>query len=126
MIRTNTPGSGRLRERSDVLIANKGHSHNSSRAALRERGIPKVIPERVDQVAHRGSTPGSTRSATSSNAPSTGSTQYCGLTTRHAERAVIHCGDSVLTTELIWLKRTTGRSLVQRRVDPSGVGLVFG
>ena len=36
-----------------TLIADKAYSHPSTRTALRSRRIRTVIPERVDQVAHR-------------------------------------------------------------------------
>ncbi len=35
------------------LIADKAHSHPSTRAALRRRGIKHTIPERDDQIARR-------------------------------------------------------------------------
>ena len=52
-IRINAPGPGRARKRPDVLIADKGYAHDSTRAALRRRGIAHVIPERADQIARR-------------------------------------------------------------------------
>lgn len=50
-IRVNEPGAGRPRKRPEVLIADKGYAHDSTRRALRQRGIRHVIPERSDQVA---------------------------------------------------------------------------
>ena len=50
-IRVNEPGPGRPRKRPDVMIADKGYAHDSTRRALRHRGIRHVIPERCDQVA---------------------------------------------------------------------------
>lgn len=38
-IRVNEPGPGRPRKRPDVLIADKGYAHHSTRRALRQRGI---------------------------------------------------------------------------------------
>jgi transposase len=47
------PGPGRPRKRPAVLIADRGYAHDSTRAALRHRGIRHVIPERRDQLARR-------------------------------------------------------------------------
>jgi transposase len=44
-IAVNRPGPGRARTRPDMLIADKGYAHDSTRAALRRRGIRHVIPE---------------------------------------------------------------------------------
>ncbi|MGK5676654.1 IS5 family transposase [Micromonospora sp. URMC 106] len=52
-IAVNEPGPGRPRKRPDVLIADKGYAHDSTRRALRHRGIRHVVPERSDQVARR-------------------------------------------------------------------------
>jgi len=52
-IRVHKPGPGRPRKRPDVLIADKGYAHDSTRRALRQRGIRHVIPQRCDQVARR-------------------------------------------------------------------------
>lgn len=52
-IRVNEPGPGRPRKRPEVLIADKGYAHDSTRRAPRPRGIRHVIPERSDQVARR-------------------------------------------------------------------------
>ena len=47
------PGGGRPRKRPALLLADKGYAHDSTRAALRRRGIRHVIPERRDQAARR-------------------------------------------------------------------------
>ena len=47
-----TPPSPRPATQQTVL-ADKGYAHDSTRAALRRRGIPHDIPERRDQVARR-------------------------------------------------------------------------
>ena len=47
------PAGGRPRKRPDLLLADKGYSHPSTRAALRGRRIRLVIPERIDQIARR-------------------------------------------------------------------------
>lgn len=44
---------GRPRSRPDCVIADKAYSHNSTRRALRRRGIRVVIPEKSDQIAYR-------------------------------------------------------------------------
>ncbi|MEU4473112.1 IS5 family transposase [Micromonospora sp. NPDC023888] len=54
-IRVNEPGPGRPRKRPEVLIADKGYALDSTRRALRQRGIRHVIPERSDQVRPPGS-----------------------------------------------------------------------
>lgn len=46
-------GPGRPRKRPDMLLADKGYAHESTRAALRRRGIRHTIPERRDQAARR-------------------------------------------------------------------------
>lgn len=52
-ISVNTPGRGRPRKRPDMLIADKGYAHDSTRRQLRRRGIRHTIPERADQRARR-------------------------------------------------------------------------
>lgn len=52
-IRVPRRGRGRPRTRPDRVIADKGYSSRANRAYLRARGIPAVIPERDDQLAHR-------------------------------------------------------------------------
>ena len=68
------PGGGRPRKRPDLLLADKGYAPDSTRAALRRRGIPHDIPERRDQVAPR-----------------------------YAKRAAIYRASLVLISALIWL-----------------------
>jgi transposase len=46
-------GGPRPRSRRDCLIADKAHSHLSTRKALRQKGIRAVIPENSDQLARR-------------------------------------------------------------------------
>jgi transposase len=45
--------AGRPRRRPDCVIADKAYSHNSTRLALRRRGIRVVIPEKSDQISYR-------------------------------------------------------------------------
>jgi len=44
---------GRPRTRPDAVAADKAYSSRKNRAYLRKRGIKSVIPEKVDQAAHR-------------------------------------------------------------------------
>lgn len=44
---------GRPRTRLDAVAADKAYSSRANRAYLRRRGIKAVIPEKVDQAAHR-------------------------------------------------------------------------
>lgn len=52
-IRVNAPGPGRPRCRPDRVLADKAYSSRANRAYLRRRGIRAVIPNKVDQLAHR-------------------------------------------------------------------------
>ena len=78
------PAGGRPRKRPDLLLADKGYAHDSTRAALRRRGIPTTSPSSAtrspaappgDHAAggHLPSAGKTTNSATSWNAPSAGS-----------------------------------------------------
>lgn len=46
-------GPGRPRKRPERVLADKGYSHPSTRAALRERGIAFTCPEKSDRIARR-------------------------------------------------------------------------
>jgi len=49
------PGTtGRPRTRPDRVLADKGYPSKANRAWLRAHGIATTIPERADQIAHRG------------------------------------------------------------------------
>lgn len=52
-IRVNAPGPGRPRIRPDRVLADRAYSSRGNRAWLRVRGIRAVIPNKVDQLAHR-------------------------------------------------------------------------
>jgi transposase len=111
-IRVNTPG--RPRKRPDVLIADKGYAHDSTRAVLRRRGIAHVIPERSDQIACRAA-----KGSAGGRPPDFDPLlykernvvercfgrlkQYRDLATRYVKRAVIYRGSLVLIGALIWL-----------------------
>ena len=81
-LRVPRPCAGRPRTRPDALLADKAYCAREHRLKLTARGIKVVIPERDDQIRHRKNrgptggrpppwTPSSTNAATSSNAPST-------------------------------------------------------
>ncbi|MER5950207.1 IS5 family transposase [Streptomyces sp. NPDC001904] len=114
-IRINAPGPGRPRKRPDVLIADKGYAHNSTRAILRRRGISHVIPERTDQRARRaskgsggGRPPGFDRALYRERNVVERCLarfkQYRDLATRYAKRAVIFRGSLTLIAAVIWLR----------------------
>jgi transposase len=92
----------------------RGYAHDSTRAALRRRGIRHVIPERSDQIARRaargsrgGRPPGFDRQAYKQR----NMVERCfnrlehwrDLATRYAKRAVIYRASLVLVAALIWL-----------------------
>lgn len=51
-------GRGSSRKRPDHVIADKGYSHARCRTFLRQRGIPRTIPERSDQRERHAHRPG--------------------------------------------------------------------
>jgi transposase len=109
------PGGGRPRRRPDLLLADKGYAHDSTRVALRRRRIRHVIPERSDQVARRAA-----KGARGGRPPDFDKEAYkqrnvverCfsrlkqwrDLATRYAKRAVIYRAGLVLISALIWLQ----------------------
>ncbi|WP_233601156.1 MULTISPECIES: IS5 family transposase [Micromonospora] len=113
-IRVNEPGPGRPRKRPEVLIADKGYAHDSTRRALRQRGIRHVIPERSDQVARRaakGSTGGRPPSFDQAIYRKRNVVERCfnrlkqwrDLATRYAKRASLYRASLVLIAAIIWL-----------------------
>ena len=108
------PGGGRPRKRPALLLTDKGYAHDSTRAALRRRGIRHVIPERRDQAARRAA-----RGSHGGRPPSFDSQAYkqrnvverCfnrlkqwrDLATCYAKRAAIYRASLVLIAALIWL-----------------------
>jgi transposase len=114
-ISVNAPGPGRPRKRPDVLIADKGYAHDSTRTALRRRGIAHAIPERSDQIARRmakGSAGGRPPDFDAELYKERNVVERCfarlkqyrDLATRYAKRAVIYRASLVLIAALIWLR----------------------
>ncbi|MEU4818263.1 MULTISPECIES: IS5 family transposase [Micromonospora] len=113
-IRVNEPGPGRPRKRPEVLIADKGYAHDSTRRALRQRGIRHVIPERSDQVARRaakGSHGGRPPAFDKAIYRKRNVVERCfnrlkqwrDLATRYAKRASLYRAGLVLIAAVIWL-----------------------
>jgi transposase len=105
---------GRPRKRPDLLLADRGYAHDSTRAMLRRRGIRHAIPERRDQAARRAA-----KGARGGRPPDFSPQAYkqrnvverCfgrlrqwrDLATRYAKRASIYRASLVLIAALIWL-----------------------
>jgi transposase len=113
-IAVNRPGRGRPRKRPDMLIADKGYAHDSTREALRHRGIRHTIPERTDQVARRtakGSRGGRPpvfdpqvyRQRNVVERCFNRLKQWRDLATRFAKRAAIYRASLLLIAAVIWL-----------------------
>jgi transposase len=113
-IAVHGPGGGRPRKRPDMLLADRGYAHDSTRAALRRRGIRHVIPERRDQAArraakgsHGGRPPAFSREAYKQRNVVERAfgrlKQWRDLATRYAKRATIYRASLVLISALIWL-----------------------
>jgi putative transposase len=108
-------GPGRPRSRPNKVIADKAYSARAHRAALRRRRIGTVIPEPVDQIAHRrrrgrrGGRPPSFDADTyrGRNVIERGFNllkQWRGIATRYDKNAQIYRGAMVLCAALIWLR----------------------
>jgi transposase len=107
-------GGGRPRKRPDMLIADKGYAHDSTRTALRRRGIRHTIPERDDQIARRAA-----KGSTGGRPPVFDKLVYrrrnvverCfnrlkhwrDLATRYAKRASLYRASLVLISAILWL-----------------------
>jgi transposase len=114
-ISVRAPGGGRPRKRPDLLLADKGYAHDSTRAALRRRRIRHVIPERSDQQARRaakgprgGRPPDFDKEAYKQRNVVercfSRLKQWRDLATRYAKRAVIYRASLVLISAIIWLQ----------------------
>jgi transposase len=108
-------GPGRARKRPDMLIADKGYAHDSTRAALRRRRIRHTIPHRSDQLARRaakGSRGGRPPAFDAETYRQRNVVERCfnrlkqwrDLATRFAKRASIYRACLVLIAALLWLK----------------------
>lgn len=113
-IRVHHGGPGRPRRRPDMLIADKGYAHDSTRAALRRRGIRHTIPQRSDQIARRvakGSVGGRPPGFDPLVYKRRNVVERCfnrlkhwrDLATRYAKRAAIYRASLVLIAAVIWL-----------------------
>jgi transposase len=113
-ISVNEPGPGRPRKRPDMLLADKGYAHPSTRKALHRRGIRHTIPERRDQVARRAA-----KGSSGGRPPDFDKVlykqrnvvercfnrlkQWRDLATRYAKRASLYRATLVLIAALMWL-----------------------
>ena len=113
-IRVNEPGPGRPRKRPDVLIADKGYAHDSTRSSA-AAGSGHVIPERSDQVARRaakGSTGGRPPAFDKATYRKRNVVERCfnrlkqwrDLATHYAKRASLYRSSLVLIAAVIWLR----------------------
>jgi transposase len=113
-IAVRRPGPGRPRKRPVLLLADKGYAHDSTRVALRRRGIRHAIPERRDQIARRaargpagGRPPDFDRQAYKQRNVVERCfnrlKQWRDLATRYAKRAAIYRASLVLIAAIIWL-----------------------
>jgi transposase len=107
-------GPGRPRKRPALLLADKGYAHDSTRMALRRRGIRHVIPERRDQQdrrAAKGSRGGRPPDFDRHAYKQRNVVERCfnrlkqwrDLATRYAKRAAIYRASLVLIAAVIWL-----------------------
>jgi len=106
--------AGRPRKRPDLLLADKAYAHDSTRTALRRRGIRHAIPERRDQKARRaakGSRGGRPPAFDKQAYKQRNVVERCfnrlkqwrDLATRYAKRASIYRSSLVLIAAVIWL-----------------------
>ena len=113
-IRVHRRGPGRPRKRPDMLIADKGYAHDSTRRVLRQRGIAHTIPERIDQVNRRvakGSAGGRAPAFDHEIYQRRNVVERCfnrlkhwrDLATRYAKRASIYQASLTLIAAIIWL-----------------------
>ena len=107
-------GPGRPRKRPDMLVADNGYAHESTRRALRRRGIRHTIGERWDQAARRAA-----KGSAGGRPPAFDTVlyrqrnvveryfnrlkQWRDLATRYAKRATIYRTSLVLAATPTWL-----------------------
>jgi transposase len=113
-ISVKLPGPGAPRKRPVMLLADKGYAHDSTRNALRRRGIRHTIPERKDQVARRaakGSNGGRPPDFDKAIYKRRNVVERCfnrlkqwrDLATRYAKRASLYRATLVLIAAVMWL-----------------------
>lgn len=109
---TKTPGV--TRRHPQLLLADRGYAHNSTRVMLRRRGIRHVIPHRRDQIAHRtskGSRGGRPPSFDKQAYKQRNVVERCfnrlkqwrDLATRYAKRAHLYQASLTIAATMIWL-----------------------
>lgn len=109
---------GRPRTRPEAVAADKAYSSRANRAYLRRRGIKVVIPEKVDQAAHRkkkGSRGGRPLTHDAQAYKRRNSVERCirqikawrGLATRYDKSAESYLAGLHLRGAIMWLKSLT-------------------
>jgi transposase len=119
-IRVHGGRPGRPRKRPDLVLADKGYAHDSTRHRLRKRGIRHAIPERIDQVERRrsrGRTGGRPLEFDRAAYRRRNVVERCfnrfkqwrDLATRYAKRAAIYRAGLVIAATMIWLNDSQDR-----------------
>ena len=114
-IRVPRLGAGRPRTTPDTLLGDKAYSSRQIRTDLEARGIRAVIPERLDQKAHRkrrGSNGGRPRTFNPETYKKRNVVersfnllkQWRGLATRYDKLAVTYRSATVLAAVITWLR----------------------
>jgi transposase len=108
-------GVGRPRTRPDRVVADKAYTARRNRRYLRRRGIPHMIPERLDQQRHRknrGSRGGRPIGFDSGRYKKRNTVErtinrlkgFRAMATRYEKRAYIYLGTVTLAALVIWLR----------------------
>jgi transposase len=114
-IRVARIGPGRPRSKPERVIADKAYSHDSTRAALRDRRIVFTCPERSDQIARRrakgsagGRPPGFDREVYRQRNVVERCfnrlKQFRALATRYAKRAAYYRAILIIAAVVLWLR----------------------
>lgn len=109
-----TAKAGVTRRHPDLLLADRGYAHDSTRTMLRRRGVKHVIPQRRDQIARRkakGSRGGRPPSFNKYVYKRRNVVERCfnrlkqwrDLATRYAKRASIYQASLTIAAIMIWL-----------------------
>lgn len=109
-----TGKSGWPRRKPDLLLADKGYAHDSTRRRLRRRGIRHAIPERADTInrrAAKGSRGGRPPVFDKQAYKQRNVVERCfnrlkqwrDLATRYAKRASIYHASLTIAAIMIWL-----------------------